>query len=75
MIFPGKRVPLKADWFSGTLRIPRGKPIKYVHMGYQTVYEEEVFLTIKAGKVIDRQQIDNRNKVQAAPLAPTIQDP
>jgi hypothetical protein len=74
-IFPGKTKPMKADWFTGTLRIPRGKPIRYVHMGYQTVYEEEVLLRVEAGKVMDRQRIDNRNKVQTAPSAPTIQDP
>lgn len=74
-LFPGKTKPMKADWFTGTLRIPRGKPIRYVHMGYQTVYEEEVHLRIEAGKVVERQRIDNRNKVQTAPSAPIIQDP
>ena len=74
-LFPGKTKPMKADWFTGTLRIPRGKPIRYVHMGYQTVYEEEVHLRIEAGKVADRQRIDNRNKVRTAPPAPSIQDP
>lgn len=74
-VFPGRKPPLKAEWFTGTLRIPRGKPIKYVHMGYQTVYEEEVHLRIEAGRVVDRQTIDNRQKVQAPPAAPIIQDP
>ncbi len=74
-LFPGKTKPMKADWFTGTLRIPRGKPIRYVHMGYQTVYEEEVLLRIEGGKVADRQRIDNRNKAQAAPSAPAIQNP
>ncbi len=69
-VFPGKAKPLKAEWFTGTLRIPQGKPIQYVHMGYQTVYEVDVFLTIEAGKVIDRQTIDNRNKVPADVPAP-----
>ena len=64
-VFPGKTKPLKAEWFTGTLRIPQGKPIRYVHMGYQTVYEVDVFLTIEAGKVIGRQMVDNRNKVPA----------
>jgi hypothetical protein len=64
-VFPGKAKPLKAEWFTGTLRIPQGKPIQYVHMGYQTVYEVDVFLTIEAGKVIGRQMVDNRNKVPA----------
>ena len=66
-IFPGKTKPIKADWFTGTLRIPRGEPIRYVHMGYQTIYEYDVFLRIEAGKVVGRQIVDNRNKVPAAP--------
>ena len=69
-IFPGKTKPVKADWFTGTLRIPRGKPIRYVHMGYQTVYEYDVFLRVDAGKVIDRQTIDNRGKAHTDPPAP-----
>jgi len=74
-IFPGKAKPLKADWFTGTLRIPRGEPIKYVHMGYQTIYEYDVFLRIEAGKVVDRKTIDNRNKVRTTPPAQSILDP
>lgn len=74
-VFPGKSKPLKAEWFTGTLRIPRGKPIKYVHMGYQTIYEYDVFLRVEAGKVIDRQMVDNRNKVHTSPPAPSILDP
>ena len=74
-IFPGKTKPLKAEWFTGTLRIPQGKPIRYVHMGYQTIYEHEVFLRVEAGKVVDRQMVDNRNKVPTAPSAPSIMNP
>jgi len=74
-IFPGKTKPMKADWFTGTLRIPRGKPIQYVHMGYQTIYEYDVFLRIKAGKVVDMQMVDNRNKVHTTPPTPSILDP
>jgi hypothetical protein len=74
-VFPGKSKPLKAEWFTGTLRIPKGKPIKYVHMGYQTIYEYDVFLRVEAGKVIDRQMVDNRNKVHTNPPAPSLTDP
>jgi hypothetical protein len=69
-VFPGKIKPLKAEWFTGTLRIPQGKPIHYVHMGYQTIYEYDVFLRIQAGKVVDRQMVDNRGKVRTNPPAP-----
>jgi hypothetical protein len=73
-VFPGKAKPLKAEWFTGTLRIPQGKPIRYVHMGYQTVYEVDVFLTIEAGKIIDRQTVDNRGKAHIDPPAQSLTD-
>jgi hypothetical protein len=41
----------------------------YVHMGYQTVYEYDVFLRVEAGKVIDSHRVDNRNKAHANPPA------
>ena len=74
-VFPGKTKPLKAEWFTGTLRIPQGEPIRYVHMGYRTVYEQDVFLRVEAGKVVDRQRVDNRNKARTNPPAPSILDP
>ena len=73
-IFPGKTKPMKADWFTGTLRIPRGKPIQYVHMGYQTIYEYDVFLRVEAGKVVERHTIDNRGKAHINPPAPSLTD-
>jgi len=73
-VFPGKTKPLKAEWFTGTLRIPQGKPIQYVHMGYQTIYEYDVFLRVQAGKVVDRQMVDNRGKVRTNPPAPSLTD-
>ena len=59
-VFPGQAKPLKAAWFSGTLRIAAGPLVDYVHSGYGSRYEKEVFLTIKAGHVTDRWVIDRR---------------
>lgn len=53
---------VKADWFSGELRIPDGKMIKYVHMGYGSAYEREIILKVEAGKVIGESIIDNIQK-------------
>ncbi len=39
--------PLFADWFTGVLRIPRGEQILYVHMGFGSVYEQEVDLRMR----------------------------
>jgi hypothetical protein len=58
----GKRVrkgKVKASWFSGELRIPDGKMLQYVHMGYGSVYEREIFLTVEKGRITDKAIIDN----------------
>ena len=61
-IFPGRDAPIKATWFSGELRIPQGEELSYVHMGYGSVYERDLVLTIKNGKLIKKKIIDNTKK-------------
>jgi hypothetical protein len=57
---PGE--PLLADWFTGVIRIPRGELLQYVHMGFGSVYEEEVHVKIERGTVVASRTIDNRGK-------------
>ena len=54
--------PLFADWFSGVLRIPRGKMLQYVHMGFGSVFEEEVHIKVDRGMVAESRVISNREK-------------
>ena len=51
-LFPGAIGPVEATWFSGTLTIPQGKQVEYVHMGYESRYERYLFLDIEKGKAI-----------------------
>jgi hypothetical protein len=51
-----------ADWFSGVLRIPRGKVLQYVHMGFGSVYEEEIHVKVEKGVVTASRVVDNRGK-------------
>lgn len=51
-IFPGFGERVFAHWYSGELRIPIGKQIKYVHMGFGSTYEQEVFLQVRQGVVV-----------------------
>jgi len=53
--------PIFADWFSGELRIPAGEVIQYVHMGYHSVYEEDMFILIEEGIVKKTWIMDNRS--------------
>jgi hypothetical protein len=54
--------PLFADWFSGVLRIPRGEMIAYVHMGFGSVFEEELHIVVERGVVQSTRVLDNRNQ-------------
>jgi hypothetical protein len=54
--------PLFADWFSGVLRIPKGEVILYVHMGFGSVFEQEVQVKIEHGFVTKTKVVDNRGK-------------
>lgn len=56
----GKPLPLRASWFSGVLRVPLGKRLRYVHMGFHSVYERELLLWFRAGKLTGKRVIDNR---------------
>ena len=53
-LFPGASSPIPAKWYSGTLRIPQGKMLEYVHMGYQSKYERYLVLTVTDGLVTGR---------------------
>jgi hypothetical protein len=54
--------PLFADWFTGVLRVPVGKLLDYVHMGFGSVYEKELHIKVERGIVSKAQDIDNRAK-------------
>jgi len=58
--------PLLADWFSGVIRIPRGEELVYVHMGFGSVYEQELHVKIDKGVVVNSRMIHNRGKKHAA---------
>ncbi len=53
--------PVFAHWFSGELRVPGGEIIQYAHMGYHSVYEEDMFILIEEGIVKKTWILDNRS--------------
>jgi hypothetical protein len=53
----GAAYPAKADWFTGTLRIQKGKLVRYVHMGFGSQHEQEIVLQIEAGRLIKAVEI------------------
>lgn len=54
--------PIFADWFTGVLRIPQGKQLCYVHMGFGSVHEEELHIFIEKGRERGRRVVSNREK-------------
>jgi hypothetical protein len=50
-----------AEWFSGEIRIPHGEILRYVHQGYGSLFEKELFLIFKNGILIGEREKDNRD--------------
>jgi hypothetical protein len=50
-VFPGYPDRVFAHWYSGTLRIPQGNTLKYVHMGYQSTYERDLLIKVERGVI------------------------
>ena len=57
--------PVKATWFSGTLRIGRGK-VLMGGMGFSEKRESDIFLEIKEGIIVSTRQVDNTKEKEAA---------
>lgn len=45
--------------FSKVIRIPHGKMMKYVHQGYASLYEKELFLRFESGILVSYREEDN----------------
>lgn len=61
----GKRVVkgrVYANWYSGKLRIPEGKQLRYVHSGYASIFERDIMFDVSAGKIVNRETIDNTQR-------------
>ena len=66
-VFPGFTDRVFAHWFSGRLRIPQGKRLEYVHMGYASTYERDVLLTLQKGVVVAKEVRVNGQAESDAP--------
>ena len=64
-IFPDFPDRVFAHWYSGTIRIPQGRQLEYVHMGYGSTFERDVFLDIERGVVVNK-QVRHNGVAQAA---------
>lgn len=55
-LFPDKS-DVVADWYTGTLIIPNGEQVEYVHMGYGSTYAKYIVVSIKDGIETERHNL------------------
>lgn len=65
-VFPGHEQGIRADWVTARLRVPRGECIDYVHMGYGSTYERDLWLAVTAGRLVFAEEVDNRTLAQVS---------
>ncbi|HOX83969.1 MAG TPA: hypothetical protein PLS08_13140 [Chryseolinea sp.] len=59
VLFPKSRNRIvKAIWFSGKLRIPRGKMVLYDHKEYDSRFEKEQIITVYKGNIMKMVTMD-----------------
>jgi len=58
-LFPGFSDGVFAHWYTGTLRCPQGALLKYVHGGFGSVYEEDLFFDVNKGVVTSERLVRN----------------
>lgn len=56
--------PIFASWYSGVIRVPQGKLLQYVHMGYESIYESELMLLLSKGVLVGQFTIDNTKPIE-----------
>lgn len=57
--FPGYPDGVFAHWYTGELRCPRGALLQYAHGGYRSIYEEDLFLRVQRGVLIEERIVRN----------------
>ena len=58
-------LPVFARWYTGEIRVTQGDTLLYVHMGYGSLYEKEIYIKIKNGLVVSEEETDNRENFES----------
>jgi len=64
-VFPGHTGPVLASWYSGTLRVPRGDLLHYVHMGWASTWEMDLLIEVDKGEVLSRRVVRTAPRARA----------
>lgn len=54
-LFPDYSDRVFAHWYSGTIRIPEGGLLEYIHAGFSSRYERDVFLGFQRGFLVSKE--------------------
>ncbi len=71
-VFPDYHDRIFAHWYSGTMQIQQGKLLQYVHLGYFSVYERDMFFEMVKGVV--KQTYTKNNHVPESEEATNVQE-
>ncbi len=71
-VFPGFPDRVFAHWYCGTVRLPQGRRLRYVHQGYGSTYERDLLLTFYRG-VLTQTKVRNNDISPAEELALFLQ--
>jgi len=58
-IFPDNPKRVFAHWVTDELRCPEGKLLNYIHMGYASIHERDLFLEFRQGELIAERLVYN----------------
>ena len=58
-IFPDFPDRVFAHWYTGTIRIPQGREIEYVHAGYGSIYERDLLIDVERGVLVATRERQN----------------
>ena len=58
-LFPNYPDGVFAHWYSGELRCPMGELLNYVHGGYGSTYEQDLFIEVEKGVVMNERIVTN----------------
>jgi len=71
-LFPDYPDGVFAHWYTGELRCPRGKLLKYVHGGYASGYEQDLFIDVERGVVVGERSVVNGVAEEGASTGYTV---
>lgn len=51
-----------AYWVNGKVKIQSGELLEYVHAGYESIYETNIYLKFENGILIEEKSVNNKTK-------------